>query len=42
MTVVKLKKILSNPDTRRIVSEFTGLLGTPVAIEELDGVLVAG
>ena len=42
MTTVKLKKILSNQETRGIISQFTCLIETPVGIEDLDGSVVLG
>ena len=42
MTTIKLKKILSNRETREIVSGCIGMLGTPIAIEGLDGTIVTG
>ena len=42
VATIKLKKILSDKETRRIVSEFIGLLGTPVAVEDLEGTILTG
>lgn len=42
MTTINLKKILSNRETRHIVFGFISLLGTPVAITDLEGTLVTG
>ena len=42
VVTIKLKKILSDQETRSIVSQFTALLGAPIAIEDPEGALVVG